>query len=143
MLKSEFLIIMRSKQIRVLFYFNCFISDWIPCLRGKVGAISFFSFSNQPSVLIDQIPSVLEKLFCICTCEWQLMITAWFICPKAFDIVVTKKYTKRLTPHPSKKKTKETNHIDQICMMQYLYLFPHWFFSFPHGLINFFKYTCI
>lgn len=72
MSKSEFLII-RSKQIKVfiltltLFPFEYLVSE-------VKSAPYLFSPLNQPSVLIDEIQSVIENLFCICT---------WFICPKA------------------------------------------------------------
>lgn len=72
MSKSEFLII-RSKQIKVfiltltLFLFEYLVSE------VKSAPYLFFPL-NQPSVLIDEIQSVIENLFCICT---------WFICPEA------------------------------------------------------------
>lgn len=72
MSKSEFLII-RSKQIKVfiltltLFLFEYLVSE-------VKSAPYLFPPLNQPSVLIDEIQSVIENLFCICT---------WFICPKA------------------------------------------------------------
>lgn len=72
MSKSEFLIII-SKQIKdfiltlTLFLFEYLVSE------VKSAPYLFFPL-NQPSVLIDEIHSVIENLFCICT---------WFICPKA------------------------------------------------------------